>query len=159
VSLNPVHCEVYSIEFIVFNTTFNNISFISWRSVLWVEKSGVHGENHWPAASHRHTLSHKSFFLGLNVCPEEVDFHWCNVVEAVAFTCPVNWKQYIFTDIMLLKCSLIQCTFISWRSVLLVEKTGVHGENHCPAARHRHTLSHNVVSSTPRHERGSNSQI
>ena len=30
---------------IVFNATFNNISVISWRSVLLVEDSGVPGEN------------------------------------------------------------------------------------------------------------------
>jgi hypothetical protein len=40
---------------------------------------------------------------------------------------------------------------ISWWSVL--EETGVPGENH------RKTLSHNVVSRTPRHERGSNLQL
>ena len=45
---------------------------------------------------------------------------------------------------------------ISWRSVLLVEETG---ENYRPVASHRQTLSHIVVSSTPRHERGSNSQL
>jgi len=33
-------------------TTFNNISVISWRSVLLVEKTGVPGENHRPVASH-----------------------------------------------------------------------------------------------------------
>jgi len=32
--------------FMVFNATFNNISVISWRSVLLVEESGVPGENH-----------------------------------------------------------------------------------------------------------------
>ena len=42
---------------------------------------------------------------------------------------------------------------ISWRSVSLVEETGVPGENHRPAASHRQTLSQNVVSNTPRHER------
>ena len=47
---------------------------------------------------------------------------------------------------------------ISWRSVLLVEETGIPGENQRPAASHWQTSSHNVVSSTPRHERGSNSQ-
>jgi hypothetical protein len=47
---------------------------------------------------------------------------------------------------------------ISWRSVLLVEETEVHEENHRPAKSPRQTLSHNVVSSTPRHERDSNSQ-
>jgi hypothetical protein len=41
----------------VFNATFNNISVISWRSVLLVEETGVPGENHRPAASHRQTLS------------------------------------------------------------------------------------------------------
>ena len=39
---------------------------------------------------------------------------------------------------------------ISWQSVLLVEETGVPRENHRPAETHRQTLSHNVVSSTPR---------
>jgi len=33
----------------VFNATFNNISVISWRSVLLVEETG---ENHQPAAGH-----------------------------------------------------------------------------------------------------------
>jgi len=33
----------------VLNDTFNNISVISWRSVLLVE---VPGENHQPVASH-----------------------------------------------------------------------------------------------------------
>jgi len=38
---------------------------------------------------------------------------------------------------------------ISWQSVLLVEKTGVAGENHEPASSQWQTVSHNVVSSTP----------
>jgi hypothetical protein len=38
---------------------------------------------------------------------------------------------------------------MSWRSVLLVEETGMHGDNHSPAERHRQTLSYNVLSSTP----------
>jgi hypothetical protein len=46
---------------------------------------------------------------------------------------------------------------ISWRSVLLVEtKTGVPGENHRSL---KICLSHNVVSSTPRHDRVPNSQL
>jgi uncharacterized DUF497 family protein len=35
----------------VFNVTFNNISVISWRSVLLVEETGVRRENHRPVAS------------------------------------------------------------------------------------------------------------
>ena len=30
----------------VFNATFNNISVISWQSILFVEEIGVPGENH-----------------------------------------------------------------------------------------------------------------
>jgi hypothetical protein len=41
-----------------FNAIFNDISIISWQSVLFVEEIGVPGENHRPAASHRQSLSH-----------------------------------------------------------------------------------------------------
>ena len=37
----------------VFNATFNNISVISWRSILLVEETGVPGEKDRPAASHK----------------------------------------------------------------------------------------------------------
>jgi hypothetical protein len=40
-----------------------------------------------------------------------------------------------------------------------VKETRVPGENYRPAASHWQTLSHTVVSNTPRHERGSNSQV
>ena len=33
----------------VLHATFNNISVISWKSVLLVEETGVSGENHKPA--------------------------------------------------------------------------------------------------------------
>jgi hypothetical protein len=39
------------IGFMVFNATFNNISIISWPSVLLVEETGGPGENHRPVAS------------------------------------------------------------------------------------------------------------
>ena len=41
-----------------FNTTFNNISAISWCSVFLLEETAVTGENQRPAASHSQTLSH-----------------------------------------------------------------------------------------------------
>jgi antitoxin component of MazEF toxin-antitoxin module len=50
-TLYEVYDETTQYEFIP-NTTFNNISVISWRSVLLVEESGVTGENRWPVASH-----------------------------------------------------------------------------------------------------------
>ena len=54
----------------------------------------------------------------------------------------VGW--FIVLDAIFNNISVIWLTL---RSVLLVEESGVPGENHRP-------LSHNVVSSTPRHERG-----
>ena len=47
---------------------------------------------------------------------------------------------------------------IYWQQVLLVMETRVSKENHRPVVSHSQTLSDNVVSSTPRHEQGSNSQ-
>ena len=42
----------------VFNVTFNNISVISWWSVLLVEETGVPVETDRPVASHWQTVSH-----------------------------------------------------------------------------------------------------
>ena len=48
-------------------------------------------------------------------------------------------------------------SILSLRSVLLMEETGVPGENYRPVTSHWQTLSYNVVSSTPRYQRNSNS--
>ena len=40
------------VRVIVFNTTFNNISVISWQSVLLVEETGGPRETHRPVTSH-----------------------------------------------------------------------------------------------------------
>ena len=42
----------------VFNITFNNLSVISWLSVLLMEETRLPGENNRPAASHWQALSH-----------------------------------------------------------------------------------------------------
>jgi hypothetical protein len=60
----------------VFNATFNNISAISWQSVLLLEETG---ENHWPVASHWQTLSHNIEHLALIEIPTHNisdDRHW-----------------------------------------------------------------------------------
>ena len=46
------------VRVMVFNTTFNNISVISWWSVFLVEETRVPRENHRPVANHWQTLSH-----------------------------------------------------------------------------------------------------
>ena len=60
---------------------------------------------------------------------------------------------------MVFNATFNNISVISWWSVLLVEEIRVPGENNRPVASHRQTLSHKVVSSTPRHERGLNSLL
>jgi hypothetical protein len=50
------------VRVMVFNVTFNNISVMSWKSVLLVEEARVHRENHWPVTSHWQTLSYNVVF-------------------------------------------------------------------------------------------------
>jgi glyoxylate utilization-related uncharacterized protein len=58
---NSIINHLVGCDFMVFNTPFNNISVISWRSVLLVEETGGPGENHRPAT--RQTLSHNVVHL------------------------------------------------------------------------------------------------
>jgi hypothetical protein len=66
----------------VFNTTFNNISVISWRSVLLVEETRVPGENHQPAASRQRLL----LYL-MNINKDILAFYWLRFVM---------WFYFIF---------------------------------------------------------------
>ena len=54
---------------------------------------------------------------------------------------------------MVLNAYFNNISAISWRTALLVKEARVPGENHRPVPSHRQTLSHNVVSSKPRHKR------
>ena len=47
-----------NVWFMVYNAPFNNISVISWRSVLLMEETWLPCENSWPVESHWQTLSH-----------------------------------------------------------------------------------------------------
>ena len=54
---------------------------------------------------------------------------------------------------------VVSTTFQLYRGgPFICEETGVPAEHHRPDASHCQTLLHNVVSSTPRHGRNSNSQ-
>jgi hypothetical protein len=54
------------VKVMLFNTTFNNISVISWWSVLLVEVIAGPGKNHRPAASHWQTFSHNVVLRNAN---------------------------------------------------------------------------------------------
>jgi hypothetical protein len=52
---SDIHENLASFVFLclmVFNATFNNISVISWQSVLLMDETGGPGENYQPVASH-----------------------------------------------------------------------------------------------------------
>jgi len=55
------------------------------------------------------------------------------------------------TRFMVFNAIFKNISLTSWRSVLLLEETGVLGENHRPATTRLQTLSHNVISRTPSH--------
>ena len=65
----------------VFNATFNNISGISWWSVLLVEETGVPGENHREVSEKKivkpfcglnrpNFHSHKAYICGYHPCKQ-----------------------------------------------------------------------------------------
>ena len=67
--------------------------------------------------------------------------------QSVLFFLHTYWTNPIFHwfFFMVFNTTLNNIPHISWWSVLLMEETGVAGENHCPAASHWQALSHNVV--------------
>jgi hypothetical protein len=64
----------------------------------------------------------------------------------------VKFAIYL-TSWVLFNSSFNYISVILWLSVLLADESAVPGENHQPATSHWQTLSHNVVSSTPRPSR------
>ena len=78
-----------------------------------------------------------------------------NIADLVILFCKWNcsksaMNQVRLNDILCFHwtsrlCLMPLTTVISWQSILVVEETGVPGENHRPVASHWQTLSHNVV--------------
>jgi hypothetical protein len=91
--------------------------------------------------------------------PERILFKF----RLICISINVNTKLFACLNyragVMVFNATFNNISVILWRSVLLVEETGIPGENHRPATSLRQTLSHNVVLSTPLHERDSNSQL
>ena len=72
-----------------------------------------------------------------------------------------NWSHHILINrvsVVMINVTFNNISVISWRSVLMEEETAVPWENHRPVVSHWQALLRNVVSSTPRHERNSNSR-
>ena len=73
----------------VFSATFNNISVIWWQSVLFVEETGVPGENHWPVASRWQTLSHMIVLCRVHLSMNRFELT-TYVVIGTGWTCSCN---------------------------------------------------------------------
>jgi hypothetical protein len=125
----------------VLNATFNNSSVISWQSVLLVEETGVPRKNHelsivagndFTGPFMRKDLRKRLDIRGVHdiagwlLGNERADDH------------PVLRDEinFLVLDFMVLNATFNNSSVISWQSVLLVEETGVPGENH------RHVASH-----------------
>jgi hypothetical protein len=85
----------------VFNTTFNNILVISWRSVLLVEETGGPGEIHRPAASYWQTLSHT---VKISYFDDRNKIHTSTVIQETQLI-------VVFTNIYIFK-SILECRII-----------------------------------------------
>ena len=103
--------QVLQIGCCLFNATFNNISVISWRSVLLVEETWVPGENDQPVASHWQTWSHNVVqialieirewhlvLIGVYTCLISISFEY--------FICPFHCLDYfLMTFYQIFSCN------------------------------------------------------
>jgi hypothetical protein len=87
-----------------------------------------------------------------------IKFKWQNFISKLFVFSVIDYSIYR-VRVWLLNTTFNNISVILWQSVLLVEEIGVLGKTHRPAVSHWQILSHNVVSSTPRHERDSNAYI
>ena len=83
------------VRVMVFNATLNNISVISWWSVLFVEETGVPGENHRPAASRLQTWSHNVLSItSHNISGDRGEWVivvWCQLSNLSA----ISWREQV----------------------------------------------------------------
>ena len=103
----------------VFNATFKNISAISWCSVLFVEETGVPGENHRPVASRWQTFSHNVESSTLRLCGIQtlnVSYKF-NYHTITTTTAPYKLLKYILIFVVLFK------NWMQFFDVLLVCKS------------------------------------
>ena len=78
----------------VFNATFNNISVISWRSLLLVKETRGPGDNHRPVASSKISLSVSCQYFLIKFRPFDVLYIFIQV-RVLLFACTDNFLMFI----------------------------------------------------------------
>jgi hypothetical protein len=98
----------------VFNATFNNISFISWQSVLLLEETRVPRENHWQTLSHNVVWSTPHQWVG---------FEYTNYVVIgtdCAGSCKSNYHTITtMTSPINIRCNVVTYSFAKFDNCFL----------------------------------------
>jgi hypothetical protein len=124
--------------------TCNNVSSIIYAKSVWKLK--------WQQELKSYILNDSFVF---DTALESKMDSWSPVLDLVIYFLLRNYRVIL----MVVNATFNNISALSWHSVLLVEETWVSRENHLPVASNWHTLSHNVVPSTPCYQTDSNSQL
>jgi hypothetical protein len=85
----------------VFNAIFNNISVISWQSVLLVEEIGIPGENHGPVPSHRQTLLHNVITNSIQKRTQLLNVVTRNITVLISGFCSTSISNHQIAEILI----------------------------------------------------------
>ena len=97
----------------VINVTFNNISVISWWSVLLVEETGVPGENHRHVASNWSSVNGRLGHFG-HVVSMWYNFWYSLLFIKYLFHHPVSSGVRVASLFWVFFCVVLLCVFTFW---------------------------------------------